>query len=211
MKLRTVFICWGVIVACSLAILHLSGYSILDLLIRAVSHMKHDPAGPLWLIGAFCVRAVLLVPASLLAVASGYCFGVGGGLTVAMLGGLAVGMIGYGLGRMSGKLPEGRLSVYSDHLKASGLRYTMYMRWMMLPYDPCSILCGNAGVRLRSFLGGTILGNLPGTTSCVLFGAGIKGEFTGQMPSFDWRLQGGALVLLVFTIVLSRVVARKAA
>ena len=191
-----------------------SGHTLLEWLGIAVEYLKTHPSGPLWLILAYCLRPLVLFPASILAAASGHCFGPGLGLFYAMFASLVAALVGYGVGRWAFHGPSqgegGKLARYRDHLRENGMQTTMWMRWLMLPYDPVSILCGSVGIHMGAFMLGNIIGNLPGTTSCVLFGASIQ-TFNGQLPSIDWRLQGPALAVMVTTVLLSQWARRRKA
>jgi phospholipase D1/2 len=198
---------WMALLASYLGVLYAHGVTPLQAVIGALHWLKTDPLGPAAFCLAFVCRPIILVPASLLAVTAGHCFGVLGGEFWAMLAGLLAAIVVFFVGRLWHSQPtqsttEGRFRKFESQLAEHGVRTTITMRCLMMPYDPISFMCGKVGVPLRSFMLGTFLGNIPGTTSCVLFGAGIKGDFHGQLPSIDWRMQGAAIALLAVAFLL---------
>ena len=205
---------WLSLVGGYLALLHSRGVSPLQAVIGLLHWLKTDPMGPAAFCLAFVCRPIILVPASVLAVIAGHCFGALMGELWAMLAGILAALAVFYLGRLwrlepNGQVAEGRWAKFEAQLAERGMQTTITMRILMMPYDPISFLCGKVGLPVGSFFLGTFAGNIPGTTSCVLFGAGIKGDFNGQMPSIDWRLQGAAIALLAVAFLLQAWMKRK--
>lgn len=165
------------------------------------------PLGPLVYIGLFVLRPVLLLPASLLSIAAGYCFGPAWGLLWAHAAGVVASLVGYAMGRWLGLAA---LSNYAwaarglELMRQNCMTAVMCMRWCFLPYDAISYLAGVARVRLAPFLLASFLGNLPGTTSCVLLGGSVQHPWRGGIPTVDLRLQVVSCLLLLVMLALGR-------
>jgi uncharacterized membrane protein YdjX (TVP38/TMEM64 family) len=155
--------------------------------------MHAHPEAPWLYLLAFLCRPLVLLPAALFSVAAGYCFGLWWGMLWAHLAGILAALLGYGLGRWWGLGPQ--LPGWAVFMQRHGWISVILMRWSFLPYDPVSYLGGALRLPLLTFLLASSLGNLPGTTSCVLFGASLPGPLTGNVP-INWRLQVASWVLL---------------
>jgi uncharacterized membrane protein YdjX (TVP38/TMEM64 family) len=193
---------WLTLVLIFALFMYHAGRSPASIIQGSVEWLKKDPLGVPVLILLFLARPITLIPASVLSVICGYCYGTVIGMTWAMLACLLAGWVVYELGRRlgGGNEPPGsddsRFAKYMDKLRTNGFTTTILMRWISLPYDPCSYLAGSLGVSRAPYLLATFIGNFPFTLVCVLFGAGIHGHFTGQMPHFDWRIPAGCLCLV---------------
>jgi len=164
------------------------GLSPLQAFQAAVDWLRASPWGPVVFVVAFTLRPVLLLPASLLSISAGYCFGIWGGLLCA---------------HGAGAVAEG----WVEHLRARGFYTVVFMRWCFLPYDLVSYLAGALRIPLAVFLWASFLGNLPGTTSCVLLGASVEGPLDqGGIPPINWRLQFASWVIIGGMMALGRFV-----
>ena len=191
------------------------GYSPTSIIENSVDWLRDDPMGPLIYVIAYLTRSITLVPASALSVVAGYCYGATRGCSLAMASGILAGLMVYSLGRRLGGPPlraaggvsevdDSRWAFYREKLRTNGFTTTVLMRWLMLPYDPGSYLCGSIGVSRGTFLLATIIGNLPGTLTCALFGAGIHGRFNGQTPHMEriYELCGAGLLALMLGLTI---------
>jgi uncharacterized membrane protein YdjX (TVP38/TMEM64 family) len=182
------------------------GLSPLQAFQAAVDWLRASPWGPVVFVVAFTLRPVLLLPASLLSISAGYCFGIWGGLLCAHGAGAVAGAAGYLVGRWVG-LRRGVAEGWVEHLRARGFYTVVFMRWCFLPYDLVSYLAGALRIPLAVFLWASFLGNLPGTTSCVLLGASVEGPLDqGGIPPINWRLQFASWVIIGGMMALGRFV-----
>lgn len=206
---------WGLVVACCLGLAKFYDTPVLSLFHRAVSWVETNPLGPLAYVAIFLARPLVLLPASVVSIAAGYCFGVAWGMVwVTIASGLAA-LMGYGLGRwcgMKGDPSETNwLGKAAGLLRRQGAFSVMLLRWCFFPYEPVSYLCGALKLPLGAFLLGNFVGNLPGTTACVLAGAAVEHPWTEGMPQMDPRLQLAALGCLSIMILLATLVKRRLA
>ena len=180
----------------------------MSLFIDVLRWLKSNPMGALAFCGAYILRPMILVPASLLAVAAGHCFGFASGMALTLFSAALAGTVYYGVGRMFGgpdyQSVSGRTAAWSSALTKNPWQSTAMMRLAMLPYDPCSFLCGAKRIPLRKFISATIVGSAPASFSCVLLGSGIHGDFNGEHPSIDWRPQVVGLVVMIAAMVISK-------
>ncbi len=166
--------------------------------------------GPLAYILAYALRPLLLFPATLLTVAGGLLFGPVAGVIYTVLGSNASTLVSYAVGRLLGQgvLPAdsstGLLQRYTERLRANSFETVLVMRFIFLPYDLVSYLCGFLRIDWRGFLLATALGSLPGTISFVSFGASLQGSLTDLTPQLDpWTL-GVGVVMFIVSLALSR-------
>ncbi len=180
----------------------------MSLFIDVLRWLKSNPLGAVAFCGAYILRPMILIPASVLAIAAGHCFGFTFGLALTLFSAALAGVTYYGVGRMFGgpqsESVSGRTAAWSSALVKNPWQSTAMMRLAMLPYDPCSFLCGAKRVPFKQFVSATIIGSAPASFSLVLFGSGIKGEFNGQQTNIDWRPQVVALVVMVAAIIVSK-------
>lgn len=182
---------WVLLVVCNLAYARAQGCTPLDLFVQGLNWLREHPLGPAVYLALYVLRPVALLPASVLSIAAGCCFGLGWGLFWAFLGGTVAAAAGYGVGYWLG-LPQ-RQPVWADKplrvMRSYGLTSIVLLRWCFLPYDVVSYLGGALRFPLLGFLAASLFGNLPGTTSCVLLGASLKLPWHGGFPTPDLRLQ----------------------
>jgi len=206
-RVRLVIAAWVTVLGANLLYCHQAGTSPLELFQNGVEWVRSHPLGPLVFVVAFCARPLLLFPASLLSVAAGYCFGIWWGSLWAHLAATLAAGLGYSLGRWLGlsRSLGKRGDQAVDLIRRYGLTSVVLMRWVFLPYDLVSYLGGAMRLPLGGFLLGSFLGNLPGTTSCILFGASIEGPLRagGGVP-INWRLQVISGLLFLATFLMGR-------
>ncbi|WP_313694600.1 TVP38/TMEM64 family protein [Halorarum halobium] len=186
----------GLLVALALAAAWLSSP---DLLLSRLAWLTADPlrfAVALLLLAA--VRPVLAWPTSLLAVLAGYGYGLAGAPFALLLITLTSvppyllalrGRDGWGEGRASvlarraAEAGERAVSV------AGGFRSVAASRLVPTPSDAVSVAAGLAGVRLRPFLAGTAVGEVPWAVAGTVAGASAGRLAAGGVSAvFDPRL-----------------------
>ncbi len=139
---------------------------------------------PLIYIGVYTVRPVLLLPALLLNLSAGLLFGPWKGMFFLVLGGMGCACFCYLAGRFGGGswLLESFGGSWGRRLSNYLTRENSFVKMLWLrtvpifPYDPVSILAGSAGVPLKTYIGATALGMLPGAVAynflAASFGSG---------------------------------------
>ncbi|MGQ0573627.1 MAG: TVP38/TMEM64 family protein [Pseudonocardia sp.] len=154
-------------------------------------------AGPVVFAGLYAVLALTPAPATLLSIAAGLLFGLGGGVTVVMTGALLSAIGAFGLSRSLGRraverVDSDRLNRLDALLRRRGLLAVIGVRLVpLLPFNALNYLCGLTAVRTRDYIAGTAVGILPGATAYVAIGA-----FGAQPGSLPFLLAVGGLVAL---------------
>ncbi|MBN9415477.1 MAG: VTT domain-containing protein [Candidatus Eremiobacteraeota bacterium] len=176
-----------------------------------VQFLETHPAGPAVFILAFCVRPMTMLPAALYNLAAGYCFGGAWGFVWGHLAGTVAAALVYGIGRWMG-LRTG-VARWIDWcinlLRTHGVLSVVVLRFCFLPYDAVSYLGGALRLPFFRFLLASFIGNLPGTTSVVLIGASLEGQFEGGNVSLNWRLLAVSWVMLVAMLGVGRWLRRR--
>jgi uncharacterized membrane protein YdjX (TVP38/TMEM64 family) len=171
-----------------------------------------DRVGHVWwgvaaYIGVYLARPLVLFPASVLTVAGGLIFGPVVGIVVVLLAANASALVAYGVGHSlsvnATSNSESLVSRWADRMRANSFETVLIMRMVFLPYDLVSYLAGGLRIRVRSFVGATALGSLPGTVSFVLLGASLDRLDQG-IKGLDQRVLAGSIVLFVASLGFSR-------
>ncbi|WP_246282722.1 TVP38/TMEM64 family protein [Natronomonas halophila] len=149
--------------------------------------------------GLYLVRPALAWPISALSILLGYLFGPIA-IPIALGGAVLTALPAYTLARYLGH-DAGMLARVGDAgslvRKTTGdLRGIVAVRLAPLPTDPVSYAAGLAGVPLRPYVLGTVIGESPWVVTAVLLGASM-GELTTAGASADPLLLGTALALAV--------------
>lgn len=164
-----------------------------DVVLASVTRLAADPLRfGVVLLALTAVRPFLAWPTTLLAVVVGFGYGWGGvPIGVALL--VATAILPYGLAR------AGRVRVRSDFRtadricragerladEAGSARAVAATRFLPIPSDVVSIGAGASGIRLRSFLLGTAVGELPWVIVGVAVGVSIDRLAAGELSVVD--------------------------
>lgn len=206
-------IVWLFVIAIYLIELHRRGLTPTRALLDLLDLLKMNFWGPVLFVLLFLARPFILLPATILAVLAGYTHGGLRGALLTLFSALVAASAGYILGlvtrppeltRANENLephPANSSDSWVTRLRENPFQAVLMMRLMMLPFDPCSFLAGRLGISISRFLLATLLGNMPGTITCAFFGAGIQGEFTGQLPQMDYRQQLTCLAVVILLIL----------
>jgi phosphatidylserine/phosphatidylglycerophosphate/cardiolipin synthase-like enzyme/uncharacterized membrane protein YdjX (TVP38/TMEM64 family) len=147
--------------------------------LRAMIDLAHSldasPIAPLAVLLAYVVAGLLVVPVTVLIIATGVVFGPLLGGIYALSGALASAAVTYWLGRTLGRntvrhLAGRRLNRITRRLARKGAFAIALLR--LLPVAPFSIVnavIGASHIRLRDFLLGTAFGMAPGIAVTVIF------------------------------------------
>ena len=134
------------------------------------------PAG---VFALYLLRPILLLPITVINLASGFVLGIAGGLPLALVGTLASATIGYGIGRAlafgarrdGAEAPSG----IARTLKRNGFISVVAGGLMYLHADAVNLPAGMLRIRYPLFLAGITVGNGLTMTSAVLAGASAQG------------------------------------
>ncbi|MBI3177017.1 MAG: TVP38/TMEM64 family protein [Chloroflexi bacterium] len=173
--------------------------------------------GPLIYIVVYALRPLLFFPGTPLTVAGGFLFGPIFGVIYTVIGSNNSAMLSYVVGRyfgqgvFSSETSTGVIHRFTERLRQSSFETVLTMRFIFLPYDLVSYLCGFLKIDWRAFLLASALGTIPGTISFVALGASITGKLTDFTPQLDPLTLGVGVLMFVLGLVLSRYFRRREA
>ncbi len=167
------------------------------LLLRVLGH--YDPAklqawlqslgfvAPLMFIGLYVVATLLILPSTALNLMAGALFGLGWGTLWASCGAVLAAIAAFIFTRTWGRqLIQQRFSgmwqKMDAEIKEGGFFYIFAIRLLpIIPYGIVNFTAGLTSIRFRDYLGGTLVGTVPGILPFVLLGnSGLKALNTGE-------------------------------
>ncbi len=165
------------LIALTLAWRHtpLSDYLNLHSMVLLANELREVPLTPLWIMLAFVIGGLLMVPVTLLIAATGIVFGTFPGAWYAMAGALLSAAAGYIVGMLLGRdavrrLMGKRISRLSVRIARRGLIAMIIVRTLPLaPYSVVNMVAGASHIRWNDYLIGTAIGMLPGILLTTTF------------------------------------------
>jgi phosphatidylserine/phosphatidylglycerophosphate/cardiolipin synthase-like enzyme/uncharacterized membrane protein YdjX (TVP38/TMEM64 family) len=137
--------------------------------------LQSQPLAPLWVLLAYVVAGMAVVPVVLLIAVTAMVFGPWLGVLYAVGGSLLSAAAMYGIGALLGqntlqRFLKGRLRNLNKQLEQRGVLAVAVIRLMpVAPFTIVNLLAGAARIRLPHFLLGTALGMLPGIVLTSVF------------------------------------------
>ncbi len=192
-----------------------SGISPLEAAQLLVDFMSTSAAGPLIFVAFYALSRLVLFPATLLTIASGYVFGAVGGVVLTVLGSNAAAGLCYLMGRYFGEGlldPEKKTGVvgrYAERMRDNGFESVLLLYLVYAPLDLVGMLAGFVRIDWKPFVLATMLGLLPATLSWVLLGASIETDLTGGTPRLEPAMLLASVILLIGSLLLSRYLRRR--
>ena len=176
-----------------------------------VEHLRGLWYGPAIFIGAFMLACVFALPASVFVIAAGFIWGWLLGSTYAVIGGMLGALTSFYLGRFVG---EGMLEKFgrlgravAKQVDHAGFRSLLVLRFIPgIPFAVLNYGAGVAGVRLRDFLGSTLVGVIP---SMLVFAYCADALFNGSMSEGDAFKRLAIVCALVVAMALLPVAVKK--
>jgi phospholipase D1/2 len=147
--------------------------------VRAATALQQMPGAPLAVIGAYVLAGLLVIPVTLLIIATSLVFGPFLALVYAFSGALLSAATTYGIGRVLGRkavrrFAGRRVNALSRRLGRRGLLTVAAVRLVPIaPFTIVNIVCGASHVGLRDFLLGTFVGMAPGIIAMAFFVDGV--------------------------------------
>lgn len=193
----------------------LRGYANLSGLITMAEAIGEAPFAPLVLIAAYVVGGFLLVPLTLLQVATGLVFGSWPGLLYAMAGSLASAAATYWAGHAMGgswlrRWFGPRIDALSRRVARKGVSAVLAIRLVpVAPFSIVNVVAGASHISLRDYLLGTTLGMVPGLVLKVVFTDQIAEAAQTSDFNLARQLIYAALGLLALGLVARWYVARR--
>ncbi len=144
-------------------------------LVAAAQRLEQLPLTPPWVIAAYVIGCLLMMPLTVLIAVTGIVFGLIPGALYAMAGALCAAAAGYGLGAVLGrdtarKMLGPRLNRLSRRIARRGVVAMILIRLLPLaPFGVINMACGASAIRLRDYLLGTFVGILPGVLLTTAF------------------------------------------
>lgn len=166
-------------------------------------------AGPLLLLAIYLIRPLLLVPITLLTVASGFLFGAVWGFLYALAATLLSSALAYAFGYyVAGDIPA-LGAAFTQRLRARAFETVLISRFLFLPGDLVNYAAGVLRISFWAFMLATAIGGVPGLLIGVLAGASIEGEFGTEGVRINmWFLLASA-GLFVSSLALSQILRRR--
>ncbi|MFL6650514.1 MAG: VTT domain-containing protein [Sulfurifustaceae bacterium] len=174
----------------------------IDVLTRYVSGLRDYPGAPLLVIGAFILGGFIVVPVTLLVIATAFAFGPLQGFVYSLIGGVASAVLLYGVGRSLGRdtvrrFAGKRLNRLSRRLGERGVLAVALVRMLpVAPFTVVNLVAGASHIRLRDFVIGTLIGMGPGMLMISLFVDRVGA--TIQNPGLGTGLLLAAILALIF-------------
>jgi uncharacterized membrane protein YdjX (TVP38/TMEM64 family) len=187
-----------------------------DAIQSLLTFMQNGIWGVLIYILLYAVRPLLLFPATVLSVASGFVFGPFLGVLYTIIASNISSTIAFFVGHYFGEDllkddgSEGIVQRYARRMRENSFETVMIMRFIFLPYDAVSYLAGFLRIHYWAFILATALGSIPGTIAFVGFGASIE-TFDGALPKLNPVTLGFSVAIFIVSIALSRVFKKKEA
>lgn len=175
-----------------------------------VSSLRDSPYRLLYVLCAFAVGTLLFLPITALIVGTTLTFGPYFGFTYAMLGACLAACVTYWAGRLFGgaaltRLTAGeRLGKLALALRTRAFRASLLAR--LLPvgnFTVINLLAGSMRIPFAAFMGGTLVGVIPGVLMLTLFAEHVTRLVAGEGAASAF-LAGALLLALVASSWLAR-------
>ena len=176
-----------------------------------VEHLRDLWYGPIVFIGAFVLACVFALPASVFVIAAGFIWGWVLGSVYSLIGGLVGAIASFYVGRFVG---DGMLEKFgrvgrmvAKQVDHAGFRSLLVLRFIPgIPFAVLNYGAGVAGVRVRDFLGSTLIGIVP---SMLVFTYCADALFNGSMSEGDAFKRLAIVCALMLVITLLPVVVKR--
>lgn len=165
--------------------------------------------GPFAYMIVYAIRPLIFFPATLLTALSGALFGLWWGIFYTIIGENMSANLAYWLGRFFGKdlhLEDSFIGSWVQKLRKNAFMTVLFMRLFYVPFDLTNYSSGILRVRWISYFLATLIGILPGLTTFVALGAGIKdiSNFTLSYDAFDFKNIALSLIIFILSIILAK-------
>jgi uncharacterized membrane protein YdjX (TVP38/TMEM64 family) len=173
-------------------------------------HLRGSPSTPFIVLGGYIFGSLILVPVTLMVLATAFAFGPYTGFAYSLVGCITAAVLTYALGLVLGldkvrRLAGSRLDRVSRGLADHGLVTMLTVRLLPIaPYAVVNIVAGASHIRFREFVLGTILGMAPGILAITVFERQL--EVAIREPGAK---SFGLLAVLVGAIVIVALVVKK--
>jgi phospholipase D1/2 len=172
--------------------------------------LRNDANAPLWVIGAYLLGGISAFPVTLLIFASAFVLNSWLAIACSLLGCLLSAMLLYAVGRWIGRKNVMRLAgkrlnrVNRLIAKQGALAVTAVRMIPVAPYSLVNLAAGAAGVPLRDFILGTLLGMSPGVAGITVLTKQVEQMIVSPSPLNLLVLMGILVLMLVGILGLRR-------
>ncbi|ALC15219.1 phosphatidylserine/phosphatidylglycerophosphate/cardiolipin synthase [Desulfuromonas soudanensis] len=176
----------------------------LEALLDLAGRIRRSPLSVPILLAVYVLGSCLMVPVTLMILATALTFGPFQGFTLALAGSLLGGLASYLLGRLLGrdvvrKLAGKKLNRLSRKLARRGWLAVALVRVVPIaPFTVVNMIAGSTHISARSFLLGTAIGMGPGILAIILFGKGLEQALRDP----DWETLTLAAIALVAALLI---------
>ncbi|MEX2543301.1 MAG: VTT domain-containing protein [Trueperaceae bacterium] len=185
----------------------------LDFLLNAIDELSRRPWAPAGLLALYLLRPLLLVPVTILNLASGLLLGLQAGLALAITGTLLSATVGYGIGRFSGSpdLTEKLSSRWPlvRTLRRRSFETVVAGGLMYLHADMVNLPAGLLRIHFPTFLIGITFGNALTLSTAVLAGASVEGGLRDAKISVEPEYLVLAAALFLVSLALAYLLRRR--
>jgi uncharacterized membrane protein YdjX (TVP38/TMEM64 family) len=160
--------------------------------------LRGSPTRHFYLLGAYIVGSILLVPITAMILVTAMIFGPVGGSLYALIGSLAGAAVTYAIGAMLGrdfvrKIAGRKWQRLERKINETGIIAVAALRLLPIaPFTVVNIVCGAFKVSWRDYLLGSILGLTPGILITALFAHQLASAL--RNPGIGAFLLLGALI-----------------
>ncbi|MEW6613310.1 MAG: VTT domain-containing protein [Pseudomonadota bacterium] len=178
-------------------------------LARLAASLGEQPLAPLFVIGAYLLGSVAMVPITLLIVATALAFGPWLGFGYSLLGALLGAALTYAIGHLLGRdtvrrLGGSRLNRLSRQLGRQGVLAMAVVRLLpVAPFTIVNMVAGASHIRFREFVIGTLLGMSPGILAITVFGNQLANAITNPGAK-SYAVLAVVVVLIVLAVLAVR-------
>lgn len=179
-------------------------------LVALAEELEALPLTPVFIMLAYVIGGLLMVPVTLLIAVTGIVFGAMPGALYAMAGSLLSAAAGYGVGAWAGRdavrrWMGGRINRLSRRLAKRGILAITIVRILPLaPFSIVNIVAGASSIRLHDYLIGTALGMAPGILLTTTFAHNLMKAIRSPRADTIAVLVIVVLLLIGFALFMQR-------
>ena len=209
----TVLLVWATLLAAFWLGARRADMGPLEYLLGAIGGLSQRPWAPAGLLALYLFRPLLLMPVTLLNLASGFFLGPLWGVVLGITGVLLSSTVGYGMGRSFGSVELAKnLSArwpLVRTLRSRSFETVLAGGLMYLHADAVNLPSGLLRIRFPVFLAGIVLGNALTLVTAVLAGSSVEGGLVDATLTVKPVYLAIAAALLLVTLVLAYLVRKR--
>ena len=172
--------------------------------------IQDAPATPLGVLGAYVLASLIVMPITLIVLATAFIFGAWTAFAYAVAGSALGAGVTFAIGRLLGRglvrrIAGSRLNSLSRRLGDGGVVAVMVIRMLpVAPFTVVNMVAGASHLRMRDFLLGTALGMAPGILAVTVFAERLAAVVLDPSPAQLAILAGVMLAIAAGALGLRR-------